>query len=381
MVTANELRRRLNPQKPLKDILVEAKAKGGGGSQSLNADFPKPAPKKPGTEQMLKGTAKKEEIIREQAQIKRTAGRPEALELAAARAEASGLGAPQLVAGNIISPETEAEALFLREQQEEKFKEETGAGETLEELEAGIVDEPSLAPEGVIDTATGLLATPGTVQQVALGNFMTGILEKITGNTYGRTSVEEALEKNPIMSRVLGGSLAVAEGALLAIGGAAALTTVLASSLATKAAALVSGKIAATGATLAGLAATGFGVAEVIDIKGSEIDTLKQQIAGYSEISSELRADVEAGMDAGVAVKKIGDMVKSVQEAESRIKQLGSNNIKFRTSKEYLDVQVEALDTRTSLYSALGEIVTLAASGEVGLSPEQLMARNMRYSQ
>ena len=260
---------------------------------------------------------------------------------------------------------------------QQQAQQQFGAQPLIAELRQDILDQPSLKPEGV-----PLVDQFGVPQIVGLGNFATGVLEKVTGKTFGRTTSQELLEQNPVLSRIFGGAILGVEALSIAYGGVAGLTSVLRLRAVATLTAKVTASTGAVGGVL-GLGVAGLGafkgVESITSLSGGKIDSLQQEIAGYSEISSEIIADVEAGVLTPTQARNlIGQMTRSIDEAEGRIQTLGISNVQFRLNEQWRDVQVESLDTRTSLLSALGEIQNLAIRGTKDADLNDLIFRTLK---
>ena len=259
--------------------------------------------------------------------------------------------------------EAQAAAEAIRQFQEQ-------VAPTTRELEARIPGEggvaPGLAPEPL--TATGA--------RVGLALGESPIPVPVPEDLVRKALGVGKLDPNSTIGKAVGLTrLGAATGAIGV--GSALLTPILASGVTAAIGAKVGSATGAVGKLLTA-GALFLGASQLTDIKGDEIDSLKDQISGYAEISSEVVADVEAGMSPNKAIQLIAEMSQSVNEAEARIKQIGIYNLNFRTGKEYLDIQTEALDTRTSLLSAIREIENLVATGEKEVNVQELYLQSLK---
>ena len=259
-----------------------------------------------------------------------------------------------------LSPEEKEEKAIVEEQffePREQFQ---------KELEAKIVQPPSLEPPPVLETAAGV----GLAPSVGIGNFITGVLEDITGKQFGRTSTKELAGTKG--GKALGLAIdAVGVATVIAMG------SVAAGFLAQKAAqTTIVTKVGLSTGSLKAVIFTGFalgGAASILDVERGEITTAKNRIARITEQGERLLGATASGLPIPFTFAQLGRMNNSVNEAEATIKQKGIFNIKFRTSKEYLDLEEDIVDARIALVRRLEELEEVARTGTRPTDPEELI--------
>ena len=239
--------------------------------------------------------------------------------------------------------------------------------------------QPSLQPEPITtEGVTGELARPSLDIATRIANRLTPLtgLEKEDP----RQKAQQLLEEDPVLSRVLGGSMSVLAAAAVAGLGVIALPVIAKAALATKTGAAVTGVVGSNKALLGGAGAFAAVAAGggLLDIGGGEIDSLSQQLSEFSGTASTVRGAVEAGMDPTTGLEQMQEMTDQVLETEARIKELGARSVKFRTQSEYLTLQAEILDTRNNLLEQTRIIRNLALTGETQVDVGETLLANLK---
>ena len=234
------------------------------------------------------------------------------------------------------------------------------------ELEEKIVQPPSLEPPPALETAAGV----GLAPSVGIGNFITGVLEDITGKQFGRTSTKELAQTG--IGKTLG--LAIdAVGAAAVVGLGFTATGFIAQKAATTTIATKVGLSTGLLKTVLGTAFILGGAASITDVERGEITTAKNRIARITEQGERLLGATTSGLPIPFTFAQLQRMVDSVNEAEATIKQKGIFNIKFRTGKEYLDLEEDIVDARLALVRRLEELEEIAKTGTRPTNPEELI--------
>lgn len=234
------------------------------------------------------------------------------------------------------------------------------------ELETKIEEPPSLEPIPLTDLgARGGLAAP-----VGIGNFITGVLEDITGKQFGRTSNKELAQTKA--GKALGLAIgAVGTATVIALGATAVgfLATKAASTTIVAKVGLSTGLLKTT----IGAIFIAGGAASLFDIERGEITTAKNRLARITEQGERLLGATTSGLPIPFTFRQLQRMDNTVNEAEATIKQKGNINIKFRTSDEYLDLMEDIVDARLALVRRLEELEEIALTGTRPTNPEELI--------
>ena len=231
---------------------------------------------------------------------------------------------------------------------------------------------PDISPEqGIIGAVTEQTAQPGLVQISALGNAVTGLLEKVTGKEFARSTPQELGETT--FGKIIGNALGITELALAAVVALPFISQVAATSVIGKA---VTTRVAGMNTAVKGLgelAVLGIAGKGVFDFQGGEIKTLRSSIRGVVEDGERIEAAVRNGFPSGDSLELLQTMTNEVNAAEQRIKELGELNIQYRVSKEWIDDMSNIRSAREALLRRVLAVQNIAATGQAALNPEELL--------
>lgn len=243
---------------------------------------------------------------------------------------------PEVFSPGAVDPETlqapppeQVTGVNLAQQAEEQRRQEfnrvTGAGQLTAGLGQQIASPPSLKPAGIFS-----------------GQFKIG---------------DE--EFSPIEKTLTGLAVAglVGVAAFLIPGVASAFTGAkIAGVLSIKALSIKGIATLAIGGTI------GKGVSDFLQ-GGKKISELESQITSAAAIASTTLSAVQNGVSPIAAMDSLSQSVRTINEAESAIKQLAIYNIKFRLSKEYQDIEDTIRQKRTEIQERIYAIQNIAATG------------------
>lgn len=221
-------------------------------------------------------------------------------------------------------------------------------------------------------TATGTVLSPLTNVGAAIGNFMsekTGMGSYVSPEEVNSQIAETKVGKALAAAIVAGGAFVVGAEALALLPSASASVTgasVAGTSL--KLGTITKGILSTVGT--AGLLGGGW---SLYNFKGGQINSYKQVIGDISTQASKSREIVSAGGDPIQELKNLEIMEQKIMESEAAIKAAGTYNLKFRGSKEYLDVQERAAEARAEIRRSTLEIKRIMLSGKPTLDPTRLI--------
>ena len=192
-------------------------------------------------------------------------------------------------------------------------------------------------------------------------------IHKLFGKEEGfaRTTPQQLLDENPVLSRVLGGAITGIEATLLTMG-----TAGLGRLLAIRAGV----QTAATGASIAGYfgAATGIGgiagFKSALDLNNRQkINTFTGLINGVpGDVTIEVKGVLVDPDNAAYHIEQLQKLEEDVNFAEERINFLSNDNLKFRTSQEYLTTMDAISDARKVINNGYSTINNIVQSGKRG---------------
>jgi len=325
-----------------------------------------------------------ERILRENKEKRQKAlSTPDRLELATSRARNAGIPDPyldpktkEIRVGTFREEEAQRQETLRRAQ----FGEETGSEALRLQLEQNIANPPSLAPDPLTGKPAGDLAEVGLTKgtflpveklQNALAQGSVGKLigaKKLTTEQIAQTKVGKALGIG-----ILGADVAV--GAFLTI---PTITRFVASSTIGGAVAGKGGSIPLLKTAVAGLGIVAFGRG-VFDFEGGEMDILRQGIKKVVEDGERIEASVRNGYSPADSIGVLTQMSEELESAESRIKELGNNNLRYRVDKQFILDQQNARSAREAILRRVIAIENIAATGQAALSPEELLIDLARF--
>lgn len=273
--------------------------------------------------------------------------------------------------GGFLDTRQQAGAGVVAEQRAEPSKEFLEPFEELRgELQEKILEKPSLEPQPLAEKGAAIGLTPA----VAAGNLILDLGEKVTGKKFGDVTAEELAKTKA--GKALGFATA---GVGIALAGYVAYPYVAA--LGAKLAIFggVTGATgSATGLRIAAEAITiGFlgkaGLSAVFDIRGAEIDKLRTELQKVVEDGERIEAAHRNGFPVNDTIELLTTMADEVSFAESTIKQLASNNIQYRVSKEYTLDSQRVRSAREAIERRVGAVINTELTGKAALDPGALM--------
>lgn len=174
------------------------------------------------------------------------------------------------------------------------------------------------------------VAKYGLIPAVAIGNILTAGLAKVTGKTYGRTTLEEAAQTT--MGKILGVGTAATAAALAVAAQPTAVLKLVPKTAVGKAAAVFTGAAAIASPTITQailetpfkLAAAGKKVGEVVEEMGEEEKTTLEKLGTAGLILGGIATAVGAG---ALVSKIIGKEDVAIQPAIAEMGMLGSADV------------------------------------------------------
>ena len=240
-----------------------------------------------------------------------------------------------------------------------------GAGAFKEELREKILEPPSLEPTPLIEEAADL----GFIPEVREGEQVPGLREALLPLGIERIAREKEDFLRKELNRFIAGTALAGTALLGAVALPAAISAVT--------------KIATTSAVggasnLIKTAAAGIlvytGVGKIADINRGKLDSMRGSLTKIPGLSSTTLSSVQTGgLSPEDGMEELRQLADSVDFAESRIKELGVFNMKYRTSEEYIEVMKEIEDARSNILERVGGIEQVARTGRPQLDPEALI--------
>ncbi len=234
-----------------------------------------------------------------------------------------------------------------------------------------ILEPPSLEPAPVVET----ISTFGLIPAVKIGNMITGLLETLTGEDFGETTVEE-LAQTPA-GKALGLATLGVAGTLAAITANPILASITARSTVVSSMAAKIGALNGITKSLA-VAAAGGGL---LNWDGLEMATQRNIIGGFTEDGERLEALARQGLPSEFELNILNQMMEEVNYAESVLKDSGNTNILNRVATKYLDDMRRIRSARLALFRRIQAIENIALTGGAQLSPEELIATAAQFNE
>jgi hypothetical protein len=236
-------------------------------------------------------------------------------------------------------------------QQRGEFEETTGSAALKETLTEKALAPPSLEPPPLSETV-GL--SPREFQPIGI----TGVASAASFLQDPKKGIRNALAETAV------GSLLPLFSAIPAA--ATAITT-------TKIGAAVAGTSTSVKLLAGGFLASVLG-GKVTDLQRNDISTLRGVLGKMSGQSSTIQSAVQnGGMTPQDAIQALNELANSVDEAESSLKQKAIYNVRFRTSKEYLETEQIIKDARFNILERVGGVENLAITGRTASDPQALI--------
>ncbi len=273
-----------------------------------------------------------------------------------------------MVAAGARTKEEVAATLTARpeaiEERKEAFEEVTGAGALSAELKEKRLEQPSIEPEGLplAGRAAELGLKPATIFGNLIGQRLetAGVIEGFTPQT-SKELAESTFGKALGLS-TLAASVAVA--ATLAGPPAAAMAAGVASKSVFAAGALGTAVTAVSGY---------FGVKQVLDYKGGELETMRGILSQYTEDGEKIKALASLGADLVTELEILHTYAEEVDYAEATIQQIGIDNIQFRYEKEWIQDMGDIRTARTAIQRRVDELNEIAGRGTITIDPTSLV--------
>ena len=250
-------------------------------------------------------------------------------------------------------PEREEER---RETRLEAVKAELGTEPLEQELKGKILEQPSLAPEPIIESTE-----EGLARQKKQRDFTKRLFT-------GKASKEEIIKEAGNFAIGAG----ITAGVIGAVFAAPHVAVFAARSAIVKAVTGTGGSVPGLRVAVEALALFAFG-GQVLDFRGKEMEVYRGQIQKVIEDGERIEASNKNGFDTTDTIQLLTTISEEVNFAESRIKELGINNFEYRVSKEYLLDQDKVRSARIALERRLEAVVNLAATGQIVIDPQALM--------
>ena len=234
------------------------------------------------------------------------------------------------------------------------------------ELEQKIEQPPSIEPEPALER----IAEAGLAIPTGIGNFIGAVLDKAGIVEFKGQNVSELADTK--IGKALGLAIAAVGTATVVAMGATAVAF-LAQRVAQTTVVAKVGLSTGTLKTIFGTALLVGGATSVFDIERGEITTAKNRLARITEQGERLLGATTSGLPIPFTFRQLQRMSDTVNEAESDLKFLGNNNIKFRSGKEYKDLEDDIVDARLALVRRLEELEQIARTGVRPTNPEELI--------
>ena len=318
-----------------------------------------------------------ERILRENKEKRQKAlSTPDRLELATSRARNAGIPDPyldpktkEIRVGTFREEEAQRQETLRRAQ----FGEETGSEALRLQLEQNIANPPSLEPGAATDTGVGkFIAEAGIRGNPSIQRFQ---------NIFALAKGDKPLSTKEIAGTPLGKALGFTQAGIGTVGLALTIPTVMTALASTT----VGSSVLGAGGSVPGLNKA-IGVlslyavgGKVFDYRGAEMDVLRQGMKKVVEDGERIEASVRNGYSPADSIGVLTQMSEELESAESRIKELGNNNVSYRVSKEYILDQQNARSAREAILRRVIAIENIAATGQAALSPEELLIDLARF--
>jgi hypothetical protein len=123
----------------------------------------------------------------------------------------------------------------------------------------------------------------------------------------------------------------------------------------------------------AGGVATYFGLKNVLDYKGGELEVMRGILAQYTEDGEKVQALASQGADPITELEILMTYSEEIDYCESVIKEIGNDNIEFRYKREYIKDMGDIRTARTAVQRRIDAILKIMETGSATVNPEALM--------
>lgn len=232
------------------------------------------------------------------------------------------------------------------------FAEETGSAKLAEELKGKIAEPPSLAPEKQI---LGMTSEEKAQQDLFFENVLKGRFKSISKEDLQREAKNAAI-------------------GIGIVGGALAAPVALSSATTAIKGAILGGKgsIPGLAAATAGIGAFVVGPG-IFDFRGDEMDNLRTALQKVVEDGERIEAAARNGLPTGDTINILTQMDEEISFAESRLKEIGNNNVQYRVSKEFRLDMARVRSAREAILRRVLAVENIAATGQAAVDPAALL--------
>ncbi len=225
---------------------------------------------------------------------------------------------------------------------------------SLEEGREKILEQPSLAPEPILERIT----PDGLPELTPQGEFVKNLFT-------GKASTEDIIKEAKNFATGVG----IVGAGIAAVFAAPHLAVFASRSVIGKAVTGKAGSVPGLRIAIEGLALFAFGGA-VFDFQGSEMEVYRGQVQKVIEDGERIEASNKNGFPTSDTIELLNTISEEVNFAEQRIRELGNNNIQYRVSKEYLLDASKIRSARIALNRRVEAVINLAATGQIVINPQ-----------